>query len=140
LVVAKAQSSDHDLPRPPPNFGKQALQLAEASGRTIEDLIDAAGYERKTLKRLIDGKGTIKSAHTVRRVLTGWGLDVSSLPPLVDEAMGEEWMRTWVELGKRLHHLANEERFQVELRRIKDVIRSHEVVAEGTGEFSQKRR
>jgi len=86
--------------------------------------------------RLLRGDGSMLFAIAVKKALKGWGLDVSQLPPIEEDAPAggaeEEWLQEWVELGKELHRLANEDRFEVEVARIRKVIEAHELVAEGT--------
>jgi hypothetical protein len=104
-------------------------------------LYRAAGYDnRKTLDRLVNGNGTYLSAIAVKKALKGWGVDVSKLPPLDDdrehaagEPVEEEWLREWIELGRELRTVANEDRFEFEVRKLRKLIEAHELVAEGTG-------
>lgn len=110
-------------------------------GKTQQDLLKATNYDPKTLTRLAAGSGSLLSALAVKRVLKDWGADVSILPSL-DEAGGEpmeEWEREWRELGRQLYRLASEQRMRVEVDRIRDVIRAHELVAEGTDKFPRRK-
>lgn len=109
--------------------------------KTQQDLLEATKYDSKTLTRLVNGNGSLLSALAVKRTLKDWGADVSMLPSL-DEGGGgsmEEWEREWIELGRQLHRLASDQRFDVEVDRIRDVIRAHELVAEGTDKFPRRK-
>lgn len=111
--------------------------MAASIGKTKHDILEAAHYSGvSTIDRLIRGDGSMLAAIAAKKVLKGWGLDVSKLPPLdetgSDESI-EDWEREWAELGKQLHRLASEERYEVEVARIRKVIEAHELVAEGTG-------
>lgn len=99
----------------------------------------AAKYkDPKTLWRLERGEGSYLSAVAARRALRGWGIDLSSLPSLDDDGdPQEEWQREWMELGRQLHRLASDERFAVEVDRIREVIQLHEL-AEGTDKFPRR--
>ena len=143
-AVANIRRSKPDQPRPPAEFGQRAIEIAEQLGKSRQELASAIGYDDpKTLYRLARGDGSIKAALAVRAVLVKWGADVSSLPAIVDGEADVEpaelWEREWAELGRELHRLASDERFQVEVDRIRDVIRSHKIVAEGTGEQRRRR-
>lgn len=117
------------------------VELTEAAGRSRQDLCDAAGYDSaKTIDRLARGEGSLAFALAAKRVLRSWGADVSRLPTLDEDGdQGDERVREWVELGKRLRQLANDDRFDAELARVQKVIEAHELVAEGTGKHKPRR-
>lgn len=129
--------------KPPAEFGQRAIELTKAIGKTPEDLVHAVGYEsKKTLDRLAKGEGSLEFALAIRDQLQDWGADVSTLPPLGVERAGaplEPWEREWLQLGRSLRDLASDERFEVEHQRIREVIRAHEIVAEGTGTPPRRR-
>lgn len=127
-------------PQPSAEFGRRALELATSLGKTRQDLVRATSRDMKTLDRLVRGEGSLLYAYRVLAVLRDWGADVSTLPSLErGEPPLEDWLREWIDLGRRLHDLASEERYLVEVRRIADVIRAHELVAEGTGELPRRK-
>lgn len=139
--VADARRSKKELQQPPAGFGRAAVELAASVGRTKQDLIRAAGRENmKTLDRLVRDEGSLLFAYAVKKALKEWGADLSKLPSL-DDGNGpeEEWLRESIELGRQLHRLASDERYQFEVDRILEVIRAHELVAEGTGGRGSKR-
>jgi len=140
-VVSNPRRPKQAPVQPPAEFGRLAVDLARSVKKSPKDLVRAAGRESmKTLDRLIKGEGSLHFAHDIRRVLKEWGADVSVLPSLDEESNPalEEWEREWLDLGRSLRRVANDRRFQFELNRIRDVIRAHEVVAEGTDEFSRR--
>ncbi len=148
-VVPTKQRSKREAHEPPPEFGRRAVELAATIGKTREDILRATGRSgESTIARLVRGDGSMFFALAVKKALRGWGLDVSKLPSLGEEdeegaagSLGstEEWLREWIELGERLHQVASEKRFQVEIERVRQVIRAHELVAEGTVETDRRR-
>lgn len=131
--------------KPPAEFGQRVIETCKAIGKTPEELVRAAGYEsKKTLERLAKGEGSLEFALAIRGQLQAWGVDVSTLPSLgVDHGKSTEpreaWEREWMQLGRQLYKLASDERFEVEKQRLRDLIRAHEMVAEGTGNFAKRR-
>jgi hypothetical protein len=125
--------------KPPAEFGQQVIETCKAIGKTPEDLVRAAGYEsKKTLERLAKGEGSLEFALAIRDQLQAWGVDTSTLPSLGVDRSGfteprEQWEREWMQLGRQLYKLASDERFEVEKQRLRELIRAHELVAEGTG-------
>lgn len=130
-------------PRPSAEWGRRAVELAASIGKSKQDLARESGYtggpKDPTIDRLVRGEGSLLLAYAVRRTLKNWGLDVSLLPALDEDEDMPDWKREWIELGERLWQLASDERFQVEIDRIRDVIRAHELVAEGTGQQNKLR-
>lgn len=123
-------------------FGQRVFELAAELGKTKQDVMRATNASQSTIDRLARGNGSMRFALSVKKVLKDWGADMSKVPPLDEDAMNgpiDEWMREWIAVGERLHELASEKRFQVEVDRVRDVIRAHELVAEGTDESSRRR-
>ena len=139
LGVSNPRRSRPEPYKPPAEFGQRVIETCKAIGKTQEDLVRAAGYEsKKTLERLARGEGSLEFALAIRDQLQVWGVDVSTLPSLgVDSGKSveprEQWEREWMQLGRALYKLASDERFEVEKQRLRDLIRAHELVAEGTG-------
>jgi hypothetical protein len=124
--------------RPSAEWGRRAVELAAAIGKSKQELARAAGYtggpKDPTIDRLVRGQGSLLLAFAVRRALKDWGIDVSVLPPLEgDSSLLPDWQQEWNELGEQLHRVATPERFQVEVDRVRKVVEAHELVAEGTG-------
>jgi hypothetical protein len=123
--------------RPSAEFGRRVFELLPDVGKTKQDLMVATNSSIATVNRLGRGESSLLFAFEVKRLLKSWGADTSQLPPISDEDEGgsqaEDWLREWVELGKELHRLASEKRFQVEMDRVKEVIELHRLAAEGTG-------
>lgn len=138
--VTSPRRSKQDAYKPPAEFGQRAIDLCRAAGKTPEDLVRAVGYEsRKTLDRLAKGEGSLEFALVIRDQLRAWGADVSMLPPLGVEGLKlETWELEWLEIGRRLHRLASDERFSVEKDKLRELIRAHELVAEGTAPLRRR--
>lgn len=138
--VASPRRSKPDAYKPPAEFGQRAIELCRAAGKTPEDLVRAVGYEsKKTLDRLAKGEGSLEFALAIRDELQAWGADVAMLPSLGVEGLRmEPWEREWLDLGRRLHRLASDERFAVEKDRLRELIRAHELVAEGTAPLRKR--
>jgi hypothetical protein len=135
--VPQGRRAKREPHRPSAEFGKGVVALLAELGKSREDLLRATKYSgTSTIERLTRGEGSMLFAIHAKRALKEWGADVGKLPPLDDAEDGgeplEEWQREWRELGERLHQLASDKRFQVEVDRIREVIRAHELVAEGT--------
>lgn len=137
------RTTNRSKARPSGEWGKRAVELATAIGKSKQDLARAAGYtggpKDVTIDRLMRGQGSMLLAFAVKRALKDWGIDVSLLPPLDgEESALPDWQREWNELGERLRQVASPERFQVEVDRVIKVIEAHELVAEGTGNLRSR--
>lgn len=144
--MASPKRSKFEPYKPPAEFGQRVLERLKTLGKTPEELVHAAGYEsRKTLERLARGEGSLEFALAIRDQLQAWGEDVSDLALAVDGAGAalEQWERDWLQLGRELRRLASDERFQLQVDEIKDLIEAHEKVsrvAKGTDTIPTRRR
>lgn len=134
-------------PHPSAEWGRRAVELAASIGKTKQDLARESGYtggpKDPTIDRLVRGQGSLLLAYAVKRTLKKWGIDVSQLPPLdgdedQDAGAMDDKLREGLEVIRRLWELASDERFRLEIERLEELVRAHELVAQGTG--SPKRR
>ncbi len=131
--------------KPPTDFGRKAVELAESVGKTKQDILRATKYDSmKTLDRLIGGDGSMLFAFAVLQALQSWGADVSRLPSLEIAVPGVEnagdWVQEWAALGKELWRLASDEKLTFELNRLRELVHAHRLVAEGTDKVKTLKR
>lgn len=144
--MAGKRTSDVDVPRVSASFGQRAVDLAEEAGKSKQDLMDAAGISLSTLNRHLRGDGSALSAIKMKNVLRSWGVDVSTLPAVdADEDEGaaepmDEGLREGLALIRRLWQLADDVKYSVELKRLRELVRAHELVVEGTGKVPRQPR
>lgn len=106
--------------------------------------MDDANLSTSTLKRLLRGDGSMLSARAVKDTLRSWGVDVSTLPPIDADESGDAdgpadpALREGLALVRRLWQLASDEKFRIEVERLRDLVRAHELVAEGTGQIKRR--
>lgn len=128
-------------------FGGLALELASSVGKTKQDLMSAAGMSVSTINRLIRGQGSPFAAIQIKKILRGWGADVSTLPPVYEDEDAsvpmDERLREGTELLRRLWQLATDEHFEETIVDLRDDVRvherAHELIAAGTGEHKRKK-
>lgn len=140
--VPEKQRSKPAPRRPSADFGRIAVELAASVGKNKQDLAKAAGRtggpKDATINRLARGEGSLALAIDVRDALERWGADISKLPalPVGEDSLESmpDRLRAWVSTGEELLDVASPERFDVELERVREVIRAHHIVADGTRE------
>lgn len=130
-------------PHPSAEWGRRAVEMAASIGKSKQDLARESGYtggpKDPTIDRLARGQGSLVLAYAVKRTLKKWGLDVSQLPPLDGDADDDggsmdDKLREAIEIVRRLWEVASDERFQLEVERLAELVRAHELVAQGSGQ------
>lgn len=138
LVVAETERT-----RPSEEFGRRALELARDAGITTKDLAKAVGKSLASIERLQRGQGSMEVGIRVRNHLVRRKVDVSSLPPLVGEAIEEpqpqsdEWEEEWLRVGRLLREHAKPEWWNLEFSKLKRMADAYEVQARELDEASR---